>query len=218
MDTLLTGETALANVFSFARAYFMVDTDVPSAVVEFLRRLLPSKTKAELYSAIGLHKHGKTEYYRDFLCHLRHSSDAFVVAPGIRGMVMTVFTLPSYPYVFKVIKDTFPAPKEMTRELVKRKYQLVKQHDRVGRMSLQAHTAGPLSGGRTGGGAVVFSGPQRRLPGGARDLSAGESEGPGPVSGAAPGSAGPRLLEAETGKHPCRPPRGCLPLFGVRTL
>jgi len=135
VDTLLTGETALANVFSFARAYFMVDTDVPSAVVEFLLRLLPGKTKAELYSSIGLHKHGKTEFYRDFLCHLRHSSDAFVVAPGIRGMVMTVFTLPSYPYVFKVIKDTFPAPKEMTREVVKRKYQLVKQHDRVGRMA-----------------------------------------------------------------------------------
>jgi isocitrate dehydrogenase kinase/phosphatase len=135
VDALLLGEREIANVFSFARAYFMVDTDVPSAVVQFLRRLMPTKTKAELYSAIGLQKHGKTEFYRDFLHHLQHSGDEFVVAPGIRGMVMTVFTLPSFPYVFKVIKDAFPEPKRMTPKVVKQKYQLVKQHDRVGRMA-----------------------------------------------------------------------------------
>jgi len=50
-------------------------------------------------------------------------------------MVMTVFTLPSYPYVFKVIKDRFRPPKDMTRDQVKQKYLLVKQHDRVGRMA-----------------------------------------------------------------------------------
>jgi len=36
IDTVLAGESALANVFSFARAYFMVNTDVPAAVVNFL--------------------------------------------------------------------------------------------------------------------------------------------------------------------------------------
>jgi isocitrate dehydrogenase kinase/phosphatase len=135
VDTLLLGEAELSSVFSFTRAYFMVDTQVPSAVVDFLCRLLPRKTKAELYTAIGLQKHGKTEFYRDFLHHLRHSSDAFISAPGIRGMVMTVFTLPSYPYVFKVIKDRFGPPKDMSRDQVKQKYLLVKQHDRVGRMA-----------------------------------------------------------------------------------
>jgi len=135
VDTLLVGEEELANLFSFARSYFMVETEVPSAVVEFLLRLLPGKTKADLYTAIGLQKHGKTEFYRDFLRHLKHSTDEFVIAPGARGMVMSVFTLPSYPYVFKVIKDRFPAPKDTTREAVMDKYQLVKQHDRVGRMA-----------------------------------------------------------------------------------
>ncbi len=135
VDTLLVGESEIANLFSFARAYFMVDAEAPSAVVDFLARLLPSKTKADLYTAIGLQKHGKTEFYRDFLQHLKHSGDAFVTAPGVKGMVMTVFTLPSYPYVFKVIKDTFAPTKDMTRETVKKKYQLVKQHDRVGRMA-----------------------------------------------------------------------------------
>jgi isocitrate dehydrogenase kinase/phosphatase len=135
VDTLLAGEAELANLFSFARSYFMVDTQVPSVVVEFLSRVLPCKTKADLYSAIGLQKHGKTEFYRDFLRHLGHSSDEFVIAPGVRGLVMTVFTLPSYPYVFKVIKDRFPPPKDTTRQSVMAKYRLVKEHDRVGRMA-----------------------------------------------------------------------------------
>jgi isocitrate dehydrogenase kinase/phosphatase len=135
VDTLLAGEAELANLFSFARSYFMVDTPVPSVVVEFLSRVLPCKTKADLYTAIGLQKHGKTEFYREFLRHLGHSSDEFVIAPGVRGLVMTVFTLPSYPYVFKVIKDRFPPPKDTTREAVMAKYRLVKEHDRVGRMA-----------------------------------------------------------------------------------
>ena len=84
---------------------------------------------------LGLQKHGKTLFYRDFLHHLRHSSDQFAIAPCIRGLVMLVFTLPSYPYVFKVIKDEISPPKEVTREQVKEKYLLVKQHDRVGRMA-----------------------------------------------------------------------------------
>ncbi len=111
VDTLLTGADALSDIFSFSRAYFMVDTEVPAAVVDFLRPLMPRKSKAELYTAIGLQKFGKAEFYRDFLKHLRYSGDDFVVAPGIRGMVMCVFTLPSFPYVFKVIKDRFRPPR-----------------------------------------------------------------------------------------------------------
>lgn len=147
VDALLTGESEISDVFSFSRAYFMLDTEVPAAVVDFLRPLMPRKGKAELYTAIGLQKFGKAEFYRDFLKHLRYSSDDFVVAPGIRGMVMCVFTLPSFPYVFKIIKDRFAPPKETSRETVKAKYQLVKMHDRVGRMADSweySHVAFPL--------------------------------------------------------------------------
>ncbi len=135
IDAALFGEDDLLALFSFARAYFMVDMKVPSAYVQFLRTLMPRKPRAELYSAIGLQKHGKNLFYRDFLFHLKHSSDKFRIAPGIKGMVMLVFDLPSYPFVFKVIKDYFPPQKETTRELIMSKYQLVKQHDRVGRMA-----------------------------------------------------------------------------------
>lgn len=135
IDAVLHGEDDLHVLFSFARAYFMVDMEIPSAYVQFLRSMMPRKPRNELYNALGLAKQGKTLFYRDFLYHLRHSTDQFRIAPGIKGMVMLVFDLPSFPYVFKVIKDFYPAPKDTTREQIKGKYLLVKQHDRVGRMA-----------------------------------------------------------------------------------
>ena len=135
IDAALFGEDELLMIFSYARAYFMVDMEIPSATVQFLRSLMPRKPRAELYNSLGLQKHGKNLFYRDFLAHLRHSSDKFRIAPGIKGMVMLVFDLPSFPYVFKVIKDFYPPPKDTTREQIKGKYLLVKQHDRVGRMA-----------------------------------------------------------------------------------
>ncbi len=118
IDAALFGEDDLLMLFSFARAYFMVDMEIPSAYVQFLRSLMPRKPRSEIYSALGLQKQGKNLFYRDFLYHLRHSSDAFRVAPGIKGMVMLVFDLPSFPFVFKVIKDFYPPQKDTTRELI----------------------------------------------------------------------------------------------------
>ena len=135
VDTIITDPDEIALIFSFTRAYFMVDTHVPSGVVSFLQKVLPSRSRADIYTSIGFQKQGKTMFYRQFLHHLKHSGDKLIIAPGIKGMVMSVFTLPSYPYVFKVIKDHFAPPKEIDRKTVKQKYQLVKMHDRVGRMA-----------------------------------------------------------------------------------
>ncbi|MFC0252345.1 bifunctional isocitrate dehydrogenase kinase/phosphatase [Massilia consociata] len=135
LDTVLTEVYHITLLFSFTRAYFLVDMEVPSAYVSFLRSLMPRKPRSEIYTVLGLQKQGKTLFYRDFLQHLKHSSDCFQIAPGIRGLVMLVFELPSFPYVFKVIKDFYPPPKETTRAQVKEKYLLVKHHDRVGRMA-----------------------------------------------------------------------------------
>lgn len=135
VDALIHESDDVSMIFSFTRSYFMVETTVPSRIVYFLKTLLPNKELAELYNAIGLNKHGKTEFYRSFVEHLAHSSDQFVLAPGIKGMVMSVFTLPSYEIVFKVIKDRFDPPKDMSRETVMEKYRLVSRHDRVGRIA-----------------------------------------------------------------------------------
>jgi isocitrate dehydrogenase kinase/phosphatase len=135
LDTVLTEAEQILILFSFTRAYFMVDMEVPSSYVQFLRSLMPKKPRSEIYTLLGLQKQGKTLFYRDFLQHLKHSSDEFRIAPGIPGLVMLVFELPSFPYVFKVIKDFYPPPKDTTRAQIKEKYLLVKHHDRVGRMA-----------------------------------------------------------------------------------
>ncbi len=135
VDTLIHDPDEVSIIFSFTRAYFMVDAPTPAAIVAFLHSLMPHKKIYELYASFGFRKHSKTEFYRDFVNHLGHSDDKFVVAPGIKGMVMTVFTLPSYDIVFKLIKDRFTPPKEVTADIVRAKYRLVTRHDRVGRMA-----------------------------------------------------------------------------------
>jgi isocitrate dehydrogenase kinase/phosphatase len=135
LDTVILDVWRIGALFSLSRAYFMVDMPAPADYVHFLRSIMPNKPRSELYTMLGLGKQGKTMFFRDLMYHLHHSEDQFIVAPGIRGLVMLVFTLPSYPYVFKVIKDVFGASKEVDHETVKRKYQLVKQVDRVGRMA-----------------------------------------------------------------------------------
>ncbi|GBH25833.1 bifunctional isocitrate dehydrogenase kinase/phosphatase [Burkholderia vietnamiensis] len=135
VDTVLLRRELLQVIFSFSHSYFLVDMGVPSAYVDFLCTIMPGKPKAEIYTSVGLQKQGKNLFYRDLLHHLSHSSDRFIIAPGIKGLVMLVFTLPSFPYVFKIIKDHFPPPKETTRAQIMEKYQLVKRHDRLGRMA-----------------------------------------------------------------------------------
>ncbi len=138
LDALLHGEVDLSILFSYTRAYFRAAAARPYELVRRLRALMPRKRLVDLYNAIGYHRHGKTELYRDFVAHLRKSNDCFKAAEGARGMVMLVFTLPSYDLVFKLIKDRFDFPKEINRREVKRRYRLVFEHDRAGRL-VEAH-------------------------------------------------------------------------------
>ncbi|MCW8330101.1 bifunctional isocitrate dehydrogenase kinase/phosphatase [Photobacterium sp. SDRW27] len=135
IDACLCHVDNASIIFGFARSYFMVYAPAPAALVRFLAEIMPNKTNAELYTAIGCQKHGKTELYREFLHHLENSDDQFISAPGIKGMVMSVFTLPSYDFVFKIIKDKFAPQKAISHATVREKYKLVKEHDRVGRMA-----------------------------------------------------------------------------------
>lgn len=135
VDSLITDSDEVSIIFSFTRSYFMVDSPSPAQTVAFLHSLMPHKRAYELYASFGFRKHSKTEFFRDLMKHLQESDDQFVIAPGIKGMVMTVFTLPSYDIVYKVIKDRFTPPKEVTAEQVKDRYRLVTHHDRVGRMA-----------------------------------------------------------------------------------
>jgi len=135
VDALLLDSKTIGRLLSLSHVYFMVDMEVPAAYVSFLETVVPSRPRADLYTLVGLQKQGKTLFFRDLQQHLKHSTDTFVLAPGTKGMVMLVFTLPSLPFVFKIIRDWFEPPKDTDRNFVLNRYQLVKHHDRVGRMT-----------------------------------------------------------------------------------
>ncbi len=134
VDAVLLTEDEVSIVFSFTRSYFLVDADRPGELVAFLHAIMPRKPIAELYTSIGHNKHGKTELYRALLRHLDESNDCFELARGARGMVMIVFTMPSWDVIFKVFRDRFDYPKSASRQDVMGKYQLVFKHDRAGRL------------------------------------------------------------------------------------
>jgi isocitrate dehydrogenase kinase/phosphatase len=158
IDALLLASDQVTSIFSYHRSYFLADITVPSDMVDFLQTFMPSKQVSELYNAIGFEKHGKTVFYRELMRHFRYTdgtlgerpdsywgqdakptprelNDPFITAPGIAGMVMYVFTTPNLNMVFKVIRDKFAPPKQVSAAHVKERYELVKHHDRVGRMA-----------------------------------------------------------------------------------
>ncbi|MFQ5349535.1 MAG: bifunctional isocitrate dehydrogenase kinase/phosphatase, partial [Thermoanaerobaculia bacterium] len=134
VDAVLPTENEASIVFSFARWYFHADVRNPREVIGFLHSILPRKRTSELYISLGYTKHGKTEFYGDLMSTIAATDERFVPAPGKPGMVMTVFTLPSYEFVFKVIRDEFAPPKNTTAAEVRARYRQVLRHDRVGRL------------------------------------------------------------------------------------
>jgi isocitrate dehydrogenase kinase/phosphatase len=134
VDAVMLSRADVGSLFGYARSYFHVDLPVVSAAITLLRSFMPRKPVDELYTVLGRAKQGKTERYFALQRHLDKSIDSFVHAPGERGLVMIVFTLPSHDLVFKVIRDKFGAPKTTTRADVIERYQFVFRHDRAGRL------------------------------------------------------------------------------------
>ncbi len=134
IDEVMLSRADVGSLFGFERSYFHVDLPVVGAAITLLRTLMPRKSIDELYTVLGRAKQGKTERYFALQRHLQTSIDSFVHAPGERGLVMIVFTLPSHDLVFKVIRDRFGPPKGTTREEVIERYRFVFQHDRAGRL------------------------------------------------------------------------------------
>ncbi len=134
VDAIMLEQGTVSVLFSFSRSYFHVDLAHVGEVVKFLKEILPLKPVSELYTVLGRAKQGKTERFRELFRHLQHSDDLFDLAPGEKGLVMVCFTLPSFDVVFKLIRDKFPYQKNIQREDVLEKYDLVFKHDRAGRL------------------------------------------------------------------------------------
>ena len=135
VDACIYNQSDISIIFSFTRASFFAFTNQPAQLIDYLKALLPYKAVGELYDSIGFYRHGKTILYRDLMNYINHHEDQFIIAPGIKGMVMCVFTLKYYNFVFKIIKDKFDNPKTITRAQVIKKYEEVEINDRVGRMA-----------------------------------------------------------------------------------
>lgn len=134
VDAVLTSVEEVSVLFGFTRSYFFVDVEPVEGAVYFMKSILPNKPLDELYTVLGRVRQGKTERYRTLTRHLKRTQDQFVHAPGAPGLVMLVFTLPSYDVVFKIIRDSFGYPKNVSHEDVREKYQFVFKHDRAGRL------------------------------------------------------------------------------------
>jgi isocitrate dehydrogenase kinase/phosphatase len=135
LNAVLTTEEELKNVFAFSRSYFLVSTNNAHALIQFLLSLMPSKPESQLFMNLGYQEHGKELVVHHLQQHLQQQRTQFMVAPGIPGMVMMVFTLPDYDLVFKLIRDNFRPPKSVSREEVIEKYRFIALHDRVGRLA-----------------------------------------------------------------------------------
>ena len=140
-DTVLLRESEVSIVFSFAYSYFLVDVERYDTLIQFLGTIVPGASLSDLYTALGYNRHGKTEFYRDLHRFVHLSREQFVIAPGLEGAVMIVFTLPHYDFVFKVIKDRpcfLRSPKytekTITHDQVRHQYAFVSHRDRAGRM------------------------------------------------------------------------------------
>jgi len=102
VESVLLSRNEISAQFGYANSYFHVDLPVVGAAVTLLRSFMPRKPVDELYTVLGRAKQGKTERYFALRRHLDSSIDAFVHAPGERGLVMIVFTLPSHDrFVFR---------------------------------------------------------------------------------------------------------------------
>lgn len=134
VDAVIQTDRGVRVMFGFACSYFHVDLDPVGSAVQFLHGLMPRHMINELFTVLGRAKQGKTERYREFARHLRFSKDTFITAPGKKGMVMAVFTLPSLNIVFKLMRDRFAPPKNITHEEVRKRYRLVARSNKSGRL------------------------------------------------------------------------------------
>lgn len=138
-DAVLTRADEVSVVFGFSRSYFHADLEPDAggarALVDFLHTLMPHRREDELFTSVGYNRHGKTLLFRTLLEHLSRPGASLERAPGVQGLVMIVFTLPTIDVVFKVVRDRFGPPKRTSPSRVRERYRLVFLRDRVGRLA-----------------------------------------------------------------------------------
>ncbi len=134
IDSVLSDELDMSYVFTSARSNFHVDPANYREVLAFLESIAPTRPRAYVFTAIGFIHPGKLELVKELRHHLATTHEKFCTARGVPGTVMAVFELPTFRYVFKVIRDVSTKETFRGRRHVVGQYWRVHRMDRVGRM------------------------------------------------------------------------------------
>lgn len=138
LDAVLTGKEDMRNIlFVSTRSTFHVPTRMYREVLSFLDTLAPERGHPAMAAVIGFTHPARVALNQALRRHLRETGERFEPAPGRRGLAMVVFSLPTFPYVFKVVRD-YSSKKGWTgREHVMELYRWVHEMNR-GRLMLDA--------------------------------------------------------------------------------
>jgi isocitrate dehydrogenase kinase/phosphatase len=138
VDAVLTGKEDMRNIlFVSTRSTFMVHTSAYREVLAFLDTLAPERGHPAMCAVLGFTHPARVALNQRLRRHLRETGERFIPAPGRPGMAMIVFSLPSFPYVYKVVRDFSSKQGWMGRAHIMELYRWVHEMNR-GRLMLDA--------------------------------------------------------------------------------
>ena len=135
IDAALFGEDDLQMLFSFARAYFMVDMEIPSAYVQFLRSLMPRKPAPSCTTRWVWPSRARRCSIAISLPPQAFQRQVSHRSPASRAWSCWCSTCPVFRSCSSSSRTTTRRRKRRRVSRSRAKYLLVKQHDRVGRMA-----------------------------------------------------------------------------------
>jgi isocitrate dehydrogenase kinase/phosphatase len=106
VDAVLTGKEDMRNIlFISTRSTFHIHTGDYREVLSFLDALAPERGHPAMCAVLGFTHPARVVLNQRLQRHLRETGERFSRTPGREGTAMVVFAPPSFPYVFKVIRD-----------------------------------------------------------------------------------------------------------------
>jgi isocitrate dehydrogenase kinase/phosphatase len=138
VDAVLAGKEDMRNIlFVSTRSTFHVRTNGYREVLAFLDTLAPERGHPAMCAVLGFTHPARVALNQRLRRHLRETGERFTPAPGRVGMAMVVFSPPSFPYVFKVVRDFSSKQAWMGRARIMEIYRWVHEMNR-GRLMLDA--------------------------------------------------------------------------------
>jgi isocitrate dehydrogenase kinase/phosphatase len=138
VDAVLAGKEDMRNIlFVSTRSTFEVRIDAYRELLALLDSLSPERGHPAMCAVIGLTHPARVALNQRLRRHLQQTGERFEPPPGRLGMAMVVFSPPSFPYVFKVVRDYSSKEEWKGRKHIMERYRWVHEMNR-GRLMLDA--------------------------------------------------------------------------------